>query len=201
MRYSLLFIFVILILTGKIAAQETPVIIKDKNFTLLFPTWKLDSNYFEIHQKADSTFLKLEEGETPEEKVFKFTKSLKIIEITQHYRTTLSISDEGSHWDLFDWKHFVSQKTLLTPKAGDFTILRYSEDQRNIFPDYREKELLTYVKNHSPKALEIIYKDKVISRESLYKSISEIYLTIKYINPNSSQVLKRVIVFHLPLGC
>lgn len=201
MKFTFLVFFTIFILISETNGQEIPLQIKAKELTLVFPDWKLDRNYFEIQQKADSTFIYPELGETPEGTAFKFSEEIKIIKITQHYRTAAAISDEGPHWDLFDWKHYISPKIPLSKNGVYFILLKYSENQRSRFPDYSEKELTEHVNKHSPELLKLLYVNNVFNKTALYHSISEIYLTITYSRPGSAEVLTQVVVFNLPLGC
>ena len=200
-KFAILILFGSLILTTEAKGQVTPLLIKTANFTLVFPSWTMERNYYEIQQKGDSVFIYPELGETPEGMVFQITESVKIIKITQHYRTTISISEEGPHWDLFDWKHYISPKLNLKVNDGYFSILKYSGNERNRFPEYTEKELTDYVKKHTPAMLPLLYNNEKFSKDALYHSISEIFLTITYTKPDSEEILTQVIVFNLPLGC
>ncbi len=201
MKFYFLAFFAIFILISETNGQDIPLEIRAKDLTLVFTDWKLDPNYFEIWQKADSLFFNAELGETPEGMVFKIKDSVQIIKITQHYRTTLSISDEGPHWDLLEWKHYISLELPINQKEDYFKILKYSDEQRNRFPDYSEKELAEYVNKYSPEMLKLLFINNVFNSAALYHDISEIYLTIAYSRPDSSEVLTQVIVFNLPMGC
>ena len=201
MRDLVISLLLLLSAAMNVTAQETPVFIETGSFSLIFTDWKLDQNYSKIEQHADSVFVYPELGETPEGLAFKLTSPSSIIKITQHYRTSLSISDEGPHLDLLDWRHHTSKTTALNDSKGYFRLIGYSPAERELFPSYTEKELTDYLKTNFPEWAKLLYENNKFTKNALSHSISEIYLTIFYTNDHSPEIQKKVIVFQLPLGC
>jgi len=97
----------------------------------------------------DTANLDLDLGETIQGQTFHIIKSgLRDIKVEQQYETSLSISNEGPHLDLFDWKHFTSDWSELVPIDKDkYKAISYSENDQEKFHDFTEKELIDYLKS------------------------------------------------------
>jgi hypothetical protein len=75
-------------------------------------------------------------------------KSLRVMEegefqIEARILTSLSIMDEGPHWDLLDWKHGESPWFKLKQDESDFVFdVKMEKDK---FPEFENSELINYL--------------------------------------------------------
>lgn len=124
--------------------------------------------------------------------------------ILQRYRTTMSISAEGPHLDLDDWRHFDSPwKVLNSPGPNRFRTL--SADQMDVeFPKASREDIIKEVRRRVRKGgldlLELAKSCRGPNDGACYVGISSMYLKIQ------KQVADQwidvgLVEFQIPLGC
>ena len=125
------------------------------------------------------------------------------------YKTSLSISDEGPHLDLLDWKHYTSDWEEVDKIDGnnwwliDYGIVR----RERKFPDVSKEEIIQAIIDHSDNDSQWLdvwnkyYKNKHANDVllSLF-DFSHMYLKITGIDENGVKQ-ERMIEIMIPLGC
>ncbi len=152
----------------------------------------------------DTANLDLDLGETIQGQTFQIIKSgLRDIKVEQQYETSLSISNEGPHLDLFDWKHFTSDWIELVPIDKDkYKALSYSEKDQEKFPDFTEKELIDYLKSIGRQGYADLIANPTYSDGSKHWWIGLSRVTIKVTGfDKENKLVTRLISFEIPMGC
>ena len=148
-----------------------------------------------------------------------FTPFCKVVQIKNsnwnetrvywRYKTSLSISDEGPHLDLLDWKHYTSDWEEVDKIDGnnwwliDYGIVR----RERKFPDVSKEEIIQAIIDHSDNDSQWLdvwnkyYKNKHANDVllSLF-DFSHMYLKITGIDENGVKQ-ERMIEIMIPLGC
>jgi hypothetical protein len=125
--------------------------------------------------------------------------------VFQRYRTSMSISAEGPHLDLVDWRHFDSPWTpLLSMDAKRFRTLKSDQMEDSRFPSTTKSEILREVRRHVgkdwPNLLELVKGCRGPNDGACLVMISSIYLRIE------KQVRGRwidigLVEVRIPMGC
>ena len=152
----------------------------------------------------DTADLYLDLGETIQGQTFKIVKSgLRNIKIEQQYETSLSISNEGPHLDLFDWKHFTSDWIEIVPiDKGKYRAISYSENDQEKFPDFTEQELIDYLKSIGRQGYADLIANPTYSDGSKHWWIGLSKVSIKVTGfDNENNLVTRLINFEIPMGC
>lgn len=152
----------------------------------------------------DTAELYLDLGETIQGQTFEIVNSgLRDIKVEQQYETSLSISKEGPHLDLMDWKHHTSNWAELTPVDEDkYTAIRYSSADQEKFPDFTEKELIEYLIsiNHQEWANLIRAPSDRVERKHWWIGLSRVTIRISGFDKSNNWVT-RYINIEIPMGC
>lgn len=134
-----------------------------------------------------------------------FPASAGSYRVLQRYRTSMSISGEGPHLDLVDWRHFDSPWTpLKSLGAKRFRTLSSSEMDYSRFPPTTKAEIIKEARRRVtedwPGMLEYAMGCKGPNDGSCYVSISSLYLRVqKRIGGSWTDV--GVVEVTLPMGC
>lgn len=125
--------------------------------------------------------------------------------VLQRYRTSMSISAEGPHLDLMDWRHYDSRWVPLK-SIGDrrFRTLRTSEMEYSRFPPTTKAEIVQEVRRRVekdwPELLEYVKSCNGPNNGGCFVSISSIYLRVqKRIAGSWTDV--GLVEVKLPMGC
>jgi hypothetical protein len=125
--------------------------------------------------------------------------------IEEQYETTMSVSAEGPHMDLIDWKHHLSDWKEI-PQIGKhrFLTLKLNESESRMFPKVNQREIYSAVKERvtedSAWALEKARLCKGPNTFPCYVSVSRVSLRIS-VKENNKWELVNQIDFHIPMGC
>lgn len=125
--------------------------------------------------------------------------------VLERYRTSLSISAEGPHLDLVDWRHFDSPWTELKSLGSNrFRTLAIPEDDYSRFPPTTTAEILKEVRRRAakewPELLELVKECKGPNDGACLVSISSIYLRIQK-KVNRDWVDVGLVEVRVPMGC
>lgn len=147
--------------------------------------------YIEVGETIQGQKLSITEGED-----YEFT-------IEQRYETSITLSNEGPHCDLIDWKHFYSNwKTIKPNRQGIYVLDKYSDKDRNKFPPISISELKQQVKEHCGAEWEALMEEVKSPLEyPCGIEISRYYLRITAKRKHNAQIVRKIIVFEDPLGC
>lgn len=122
----------------------------------------------------------------------------------QRYRTSMSISNEGPHLDLVDWRHFDSpwsQLPSLSPRR--FRTLRSDQMDSGKFPPTTQSEILDEVRRHvgtdSP-FLDLVKTCHGPNDAPCWVGISSIYFLIQK-QVGGRWIHIGLVEFRLPMGC
>jgi hypothetical protein len=140
-----------------------------------------------------------------QEVTLKFPGNSAEYRVFQRYRTSMSISAEGPHLDLVDWRHFDSSWTpLLALDAKRFRTLKSDQMEDSRFPSTTKSEILKEVRRRVgkdwPDLLELVKGCRGPNDGACLVMISSIYLRIQ------KQVRGRwidigLVEVRIPMGC
>lgn len=152
----------------------------------------------------DTADLYLDLGETIQGQTFNIVKSgLRNIKIEQQYETSLSISNEGPHLDLFDWKHFTSEWIEIIPIDKDkYKAISYPINDQEKFPDFTETELIDYLKSIGRQGYADLISNPIYSDGTKHWWIGLSRVSIKVTGfDKENKLVTRLINFEIPMGC
>jgi len=125
--------------------------------------------------------------------------------ISQRYRTSMSISAEGPHLDLVEWRHFDSPWTSLeTLGTKRFRTLATDQWRGSKFPSTTKAEIMKEVRRQVgekwPAVLELVKDCRGPNDGACLVSISSIYLRIQKKVCNQ-WVNVGLVEIRIPMGC
>ncbi len=153
---------------------------------------------------TDTVYADIDLGETLEGQLIAVTSMHLIdIKVEQAYETSVSISNEGPHCDLIEWKHYVSPwETLKQNRDGQFVALTYSEEQRSTFIPVSVNEIREIVKLQcSEDWVSLLSNCKKITDYPIGVGISNYLLRISGKRLEDGKKVSRIIVLSAALGC
>jgi hypothetical protein len=123
------------------------------------------------------------------------------LDVLQQYQTSFSVSDEGSHLDLLDWKHHTSEWKKVSVISDTLYTIGYTDKEEALFPPITKTALL---KEISRMEKDSRWKEKVSQlkfpiQTSDFVSISKI--TFKFVCKVKSFYSTKILVVNLPMGC
>lgn len=129
------------------------------------------------------------------------SNDLSNVKIYQRYVTSVTISDEGPHLDLTDWKHYLSDWMIIPQNEnGDYELLSSDSMDSQKFIEIDIEELKEEVRKIGGEYWYSLVKH--IKSPTQYPSsigINKVELLLTgYIN---NKKIEMTIVFNLPLGC
>jgi hypothetical protein len=154
--------------------------------------------------QTDTVYLGVELGETIEaQKITVTSELLTNITVEQRYETSVSISEEGPHCDMLDWKHYYSEwKPLNQNAAGQFIAENYTEKENQKFPEIPLNEFKEAVKQHCGEGgFELVKKNKSIKEGASIIGISNYFLRISGKRKDNGELVTKIIIIDSPMGC
>jgi hypothetical protein len=190
--------------------------IQFQEFELVFDSlmvWDNKKEFFETLKniKKDSVYLWLDIGGYVENETFiiKPSKNISIIKVEQSFQTSMTIEEEGSHTDLLDWKHYVSDwKIIKASKSGKYVCLSYSEEDSQRFPKVTLEEVKKAVFN-TEKEMEWLKTEKgkkwlnYLDDDYPYGTImiSHYFIRVTAVNNVTGEKISKILIFEVPMGC
>lgn len=155
--------------------------------------------------RAASIDLDLSESIDGQKVALHFPDSSASYRILQRYRTTMSISFEGPHLDLRDWRHFDSPWIRLEPLGANcFRTLRSSEMDDSRFPKTTKAEIINEVRRRneeiSPERMEWVEGCSGPNVGPCSVAISSIYLRIQK-QVHNHWIDVGTVEIAIPMGC
>jgi len=130
--------------------------------------------------------------------------------IQLQYETSLTISDEGPHVDLLDWKHCVSDWEPVQATAPNrFVLPAPSPEQAHCFPDFTHRELVAAARKAlsawaDPAGIErwirLLDGVRKAGDGPTYAEISKVRMRVEVFDQGRWQPVTTV-EFVLPMGC
>lgn len=129
------------------------------------------------------------------------SNSLTDFKIEQAYQTSVSISNEGPHCDLLDWKHFTSNwKVLQLTKNGFYSCLNYTQKEGEIFPQVDVDELKSEVKKHCGEEMyDLVKNSSEIRQYPIGIGISSVFIRLK--GKMNGKTIIKIIAVDEAMGC
>ena len=152
---------------------------------------------------SDTISVDVELGDTPEGKTLILKhKDYKRISIFQQFENSISISNEGPHCDLTEWKHYVSNwKPITQIDNSRFKTLSYTQEDWTKFVGISMDELKKEVQDYcGPEWVGHLNNAKSINEYPISVSTSRIFLKIM-ITDKDDNTFEKLIVFNIPMGC
>jgi hypothetical protein len=127
----------------------------------------------------------------------------KDVEIYQAVETSVSISWEGPHCDLTQWKHYTSAwRKLNEVKPFVFKAIAYEAGEARKFPSVTLAEVKKAVAQHCGES----WAEHIQTIKSIYDypcgvDISMYLLKIKAIDKTTGERMEKLIKISIPMGC
>jgi hypothetical protein len=152
----------------------------------------------------DTAFLFSELGSTIEGQLLVvLSENLSQVKVEQSYETSVTISKEGPHCDLLNWKHYYSEwKTLNTNENGAFICETYTQEDNEKFPKIELSNLQKEVRKQCGEDWQLLIND--ITSPTEYPSsvsISRYFLKVTGQRKDNGQLITKIIVIESPMGC
>lgn len=154
--------------------------------------------------QKDKVEIYAELGETIEGQLISISSDqLTGLTVEQRYETSVTITDEGPHCDLTDWKHFYSDwKRLKTNSSGQFICDEYSELEHRKFPKISINDLKQKVKDKcGDEWFKLVEKIKAPTEYPSRVGISRYYLKVTGQRKDNRQTVTKLIIIESPMGC
>ena len=170
----------------------------------------LDSlEFFIVTTKStkDSTIIYLELGSSLADLHFGIMNMFDSVYtvVTHQFETSLTVSHEGPHCDLIEWKHFTSEPdTLLAvDTSGIYKFKNSFKDSLSIaFPEVSMKEVRRAVlKSCGEHWLERTKESNSIHEYPFSVSISREIIHILITNDKGESIREKYLIFVIPMGC
>ena len=166
----------------------------------------LEVRHIKLGKNGKAT-INLDLGETIDgrEIALHFADNLASYRVLERYRTTLSISAEGPHLDLVDWRHFDSPWTALESLGTNrFRTLESDQMDHSRFPKTTKAEIVeearARVGKDWPELIERVESCNGPNDGSCFVGISSLYLRIqKRVNDRWTDV--GLVEVTIPMGC
>jgi len=156
----------------------------------------------EIENSDEIISFKLDENESIEGKTIriKHHQEFRTIEIFQKHENSIAISDDASHCDVLDWKHYYSSwKPLKTLKDNHkFKAYKYSKKDESKFIEIDIESLKTFVKENCGDSWSTSIQDvKSINDYPTKTVISKLFLKIIMTDIDGYKI-EKIIIFEIP---
>lgn len=159
----------------------------------------------EVNPDFDAVlFYKLKEKENLDNKIVrvKHHKEFRSIEVFQKYENSIAISDNASHCDLINWKHYYSSwKPLKTISSNRrFVSLSISEKQTSRFIEVDLEELKAEVNESCGASWGEVIKDvKSINDFPVSVTLSKVFFRVVMTDIEGNKI-EKIIIFEVPLN-
>jgi hypothetical protein len=157
-----------------------------------------------ISTDCDTALVSPDIGSTIQGKLLLINSSgISDLKVEQQYETSITISNEGPHLDLIDWKHYTSEwKEVSALDQNIYKTLKYSTQEYLTFPEFTEDELYDYVNNLGrPKWAELIKNPVYQDGQTHYSpGISIIRFRLTGTKENGEQI-EKYIICEIAMGC
>jgi hypothetical protein len=156
-----------------------------------------------MHKTSDSIIYPLEVGESPS--IFSIrSASYRVIDVSQSFRTTMTVGAEGPHCELENWIHYESPWTKLSlrDRSGSIRVRSFepADGSYERFPKHTGSELYAQVERHCGKE----WADGLRRSDSIAKTKDSLNFEIDrggfYSGPGISDYTYRIIGVHLSTG-
>ena len=154
--------------------------------------------------QKDTVEIYAEIGETIEGQLISISSDqLTGLTVEQRYETSVTITNEGPHCDLTDWKHFYSDwKRLQTNSTGQFICDKYAEKEHKNFPKISIDDLKQKVKEQcGDDWFKLVEKIKTPTEYPSDIGISRYYLRVTGQRKDNGQSVTKLIIIETPMGC
>lgn len=155
-------------------------------------------------QEEDTVKIDAELGETIEGQTISISKnSLTNVVIEMSYETSVSISGEGPHQDLYEWKHYYSDwKKLNATSENQFICYKYSKEEEDKFPAIQIEELKEKVKkDYGDEWYKMVSNITSPNQYPSHVGISRYFIRITGKRKDNEEAVSKIIIIKLPMGC
>ena len=151
-------------------------------------------------RQVDSMFIVMEPGEMIEGKKIMITSNITGLSVEQQYETSITISNEGPHCDLKNWKHYYSGWTALNRSGqNSFVVDDYNMNERKKFISINIDELKEKVRVQCGEFWKTLIRNiKTPNDHPASVAISRYFLKITGVQ--QGKPVSRILVFESPMG-
>jgi hypothetical protein len=173
----------------------------DFKFTLFnIEVWNEDSYLSSPHKDTIEILLGLSSSITNQKILVDPIGDKVILETLQQYQTSFSVSDDGAHLDLLNWKHHTSDWKKIRYQSDTLYTIGYNTKEKSLFPSFKKSELIKEVSKEGIEKFNRRVKDlKFPIQTSDFVSISKI--TFKFVCRGENSYSTKILIVHLPMGC
>ncbi len=177
------------------------------------PAWaKSSSTYIKVRTNSrvlKVAFKNLDEVVRFELDLGESVKSLEVINskavmsVTQLFETSVSIQDEGPHWDLTKWRHGATEHMTLTAEKNIYPVITVPISDKNLpFPEVSLDDMIAEVKRTGgPQGMvELAKKCVDLHTYPCAVGVSSILFFVGEETGLDNQPTKKI-VFSNPMGC
>ncbi|MBK8813302.1 MAG: hypothetical protein IPN69_21600 [Acidobacteria bacterium] len=131
-----------------------------------------------------------------------YPNDFREFKIEQQFETSMSVSDEGPHWDLTDWKHYTSEWNEIKRLEGNrFLTSKVGPSDYQRFPKVTSKEISEAVsKRGGKKWADHVRSCKTATDDPCLVSISRISFRIMAKENGKWNIIHKI-NFFLAMGC
>ncbi|MES2514138.1 MAG: hypothetical protein V4580_08325 [Bacteroidota bacterium] len=147
--------------------------------------------YIELTSKIDTFLVRLK------------NEQIKSYAITEQYQNIVSVSDEGPHVELYEWKNYKSEWfNVDTISNGIFLMKNISEEESMQFPKYTRQELILYLKaNAGQNWANIISKPETGKwTDQFWIGVGVRRVFIKMVLADGTEITKLLVIYPA-MGC
>ncbi|MBO6516598.1 MAG: hypothetical protein JJ975_08605 [Bacteroidia bacterium] len=181
--------------------DEDDFIIDFGDVTLYIDSFEVWDQGFKLTK--DTAIIYLELGQDIEGKTIGISNSLfKDVKLYQSHENSISISGEGPHCDLVDWKHFNSNWESISIKNNMATVYSYSGQERSAFVDVSMDEVRDAVREQcSDGWASLLDSTTSINEYPCNVLTNRIYIRVVLTNPENDLNREKLVIFEVPMGC
>lgn len=163
--------------------------------------WEEDEDLLNL--RVDSITITAELGETPEgQKIRLISRKLTEMKIWQSFETSVTISGEGPHCDLTEWKHYHSAWKELKREGDAFLTLIYPVKESERFPEIEISELKEAIgKECGEQWLQWAKDIRSPHDPPASVGISRYFIRITGVDKATGETVEKIIAIVSPMGC
>lgn len=184
------------------SCADTTTTIGFEEFSIKFTRLIVFDDSNSIYINKDSSYIYADIGETILGGQIEVLKNhLNELKIEQCFETSISISNEGPHCDLINWKHYYSPWTKLKPTEGNtYHCINPTTKERETFVNVSIQELKNKVKESCGEHWYDLIKNIKSTKSNLISiGISRIFIKIS--GQMNGRTITKIIVIEEAMGC
>lgn len=177
--------------------------VKFKDFVVIFEHNGIWHPEDILRRHPDTVKIDMELGETPENKIFRIQHQYKNIEVFQRIENSVTVTNEGPHCDLINWKHYRSEWYKVPSEDKIYQTLGLIEKEgQHFIPIDLDKLKIEIKRVCGDRWYNLIKDKKYIDEHDFHMGTSTSKILLLFILTDKNGVkTNKVIEFLVPMGC